>query len=705
MPRDPVCGMTVDADKAIKRKIGDRTYYFCSESCARTYEQPEQELKAMKRRVAMTLAGVVAVAGLRVLVTFGLVAVIMTFTIAGISAYSLAIFIVSTPVVWVAGWGVISGAYKSLKNRAINMDVLIATGVIAGWTYGAVNAFFPQVAVQEGYLEISIGILAFVLLGKYIEESIRRRSAASIRKLLELRPTIARVLRDGNEIEVPVDELQVNDIIIIKPGEKVPTDGVVIEGYSSVDEKIITGESIPVEKNVGSEVIGATVNKNGLLKIRATKVGEDTALSQIVRLVEEAQASSAPVQKFADRVVAKFVPIVFTVAAISFTYWYITTWQTYGSVGRAFSAAFFVLLAVLLIACPCALGIATPTAILAGVGKGAEYGVLLRSGEYVEKARNLKTVVFDKTGTLTKGEPSVTDIVSYGKYKEKDVLEFAAIAEKGSEHPLAEAIVNAAHKSGFDIPDADSFEAVPGHGVRCTFENKKILLGNRKLMQQEKVPIEQLEADLQKLEGQGKTAMILAVNGKPAGVVAAMDTPKENALEAIRKLKSMGLEVAMLTGDNERTANAIAKQLSIDHVIANVLPWEKVDAIKKLQGEGKVVAMVGDGINDAPALAQSDIGIAIGSGTDIAKETGGIVLIKDDLRDVALGVELSKKTMNKINSNLFWAFIYNTVMIPVAALGLLNPMFAAGAMAISSLTVVSNSATLKFAKFKFAKFD
>jgi Cu+-exporting ATPase len=705
MPRDPVCGMTVDADKAIKRKIGDRTYYFCSESCARTYEQPEQELKAMKRRVAMTLAGVVAVAGLRVLVTFGLVAVIMTFTIAGISAYSLAIFIVSTPVVWVAGWGVISGAYKSLKNRAINMDVLIATGVIAGWTYGAINAFFPQVAVQEGYLEISIGILAFVLLGKYIEESIRRRSAASIRKLLELRPTIARVLKDGNEIDVPVDELQINDIIIIKPGEKIPTDGVVIEGYSSVDEKIITGESIPVEKNAGSEVIGATVNKNGLLKIRATKVGENTALSQIVRLVEEAQASSAPVQKFADRVVAKFVPIVFTVAAISFIYWYIATWQTYGSAGRAFSAAFFVLLAVLLIACPCALGIATPTAILGGVGKGAEYGVLLRSGEYVEKARNLKTVVFDKTGTLTKGEPSVTDIMSYGKYKEKDVMEFAAIAEKGSEHPLAEAIVNAAHKSGFNIPDADSFEAVPGHGVRCTFENKKILLGNRKLMQQEKVPIEQLESDLQKLERQGKTAMILAVNVKPAGVVAAMDTPKENALEAIRRLKSMGLEVAMLTGDNERTASAIAKQLGIDHVIANVLPWEKVDTIKKLQTQGKVVAMVGDGINDAPALAQSDIGIAIGSGTDIAKETGGIVLIKDDLRDVALGVELSKKTMNKINSNLFWAFIYNTVMIPVAALGLLNPMFAAGAMAISSLTVVSNSATLKFAKFKFEKFN
>jgi Cu+-exporting ATPase len=360
---------------------------------------------------------------------------------------------------------------------------------------------------------------------------------------------------------------------------------------------------------------------------------------------------------------------------------------------------------VLLIACPCALGIATPTAILAGVGKGAEYGVLLRSGEYVERARKLTTVVFDKTGTLTKGEPSVTDIKTFNDFKEKDVLRFAAIAEKGSEHPLAEAIMEAAEKSEIKVPDAEQFEAVPGHGVQCTCEKKKILLGNRKLMQREKIQIGQLEHDLQKLETQGKTAMILAVDGKAAGIIAAMDTPKENAAEAIRQLKSMKLEVAMLTGDNERTAQAIAKQLGIEKVIANVLPWQKVDAIKKLQSEQKVVAMVGDGINDAPALAQSDIGIAIGSGTDIAKETGGIVLIKDDLRDVALGIELSKKTMRKINTNLFWAFIYNTVMIPVAAAGLLNPMFAAGAMAISSLTVVSNSATLKLAKFKFAKYD
>jgi Cu+-exporting ATPase len=698
MPRDPVCGMDVDKDKAIKRKIGDRTYYFCSQSCADVYEQPERELKAMKRRVAMTLIGVIAVAGLRVLALFGLVAVIMTTTlIGGLSVYSLALFIVSTPIVWVAGWRIISGAYRSLRNRAINMDVLITAGVVAGWTYGAVNAFFPSIAGGgEGYLEISIGILAFVLLGKYIEESIRRRSAASIRKLLELQPTIARVLKDGKEVELPIDEVQVNDVLIVKPGEKMPTDGVVISGYSSVDEKIITGESIPVEKNVGSEVIGATVNKTGLLRVKATKVGEETALAQIVHLVEEAQASNAPVQKFADRVVGKFVPIVFSVAAVSFTYWYIVS---------GFSAAFFALLAVLLIACPCALGIATPTAILAGVGKGAEYGVLLRSGEYVERARKLKTVVFDKTGTLTKGDPSVTDVLVYNDYAEEDILRLAAIAEKGSEHPLAESILNKAREIAPNIPDAESFEAVPGHGVKCTYENKMILLGNRKLMQSENVSIERLERDLQSLEQQGKTVMILAVNHEPVGIVAAMDTLKEHAVEAVSKLKSMGLEVTMLTGDNETTARAIAKQAGIDQVIANVLPWEKVDAIKKLQSEGKTVAMVGDGINDAPALAQADIGIAIGSGTDIAKETGGIVLIKDDLRDVALGIELSKKTMTKINTNLFWAFIYNTVMIPVAALGLLNPMFAAGAMAISSLTVVSNSALLKLSRFEFERFD
>ncbi len=695
--RDPVCGMTVDKETAIKRKIGDRWYYFCSQQCADVYEAPERELKAMKRRVTLTLVGVVATLGLRVLATFGLVAAIMALEVIGsLSVYSLAIFLVSTPIVWVAGLSIIKGAYFSLRNCKVNMDVLVATGVLAGWMYGALNAFLPNIATESGYLEVAIGILAFVLLGKYIEEVIRRRSAASIRKLLELKPTVATVIRNGQEVEVSVDELQVNDIIVVKPGEKIPTDGVVIAGYSAVDEKLITGESIPVEKNVGSEVIGATVNKTGLLKIKATKVGEDTALSQIIHLVEEAQASNAPVQKFADRIVSWFVPIVFTVAAISFTFWFLTS---------GFPKAFFALLAVLLIACPCALGIATPTAILAGVGKGAEYGVLLRSGEYVEKARKLSTIVFDKTGTLTKGEPVITDIKTYNGFKEKDVLMFAASAEKSSEHPLAEAVVKKARVNKVKLAEAEAFEVAPGRGVKCKVNGKKVLLGNRKLIQEENIPTVSLESELLTLEDQGKTVMILSVEGKIAGLIAVMDTPKDSATKAIEQLKSMNLEVVMLTGDNEKTAHAVAKQLGITKVIANVLPWQKVDVIKKLQNEGKVVAMVGDGINDAPALAQADIGIAIGSGTDIAKEAGGIVLIKDDLRDVALGVELSKRTMRKINTNLFWAFAYNVVMIPIAAAGLLNPMYAAGAMAVSSLTVVSNSALLKLAKLKFEKFN
>jgi P-type Cu+ transporter len=699
--RDPVCGMTVDKETALKAKIGDRTYYFCSQSCLDVYTQPERELRAMKRRVAMTLLGVIAAASLKIIATFGLVGAIMTLElVGGLEVYGLIIFLVSVPIIWIAGFSIFKGAYFSLRNRKINMDVLVTAGVLAGWIYGALFAFFPDVAAGgAGYLEVSIAILAFVLLGKLIEESIRRKSAASIRQLLELQPTTATVLRGGQEVEVPADQLQVDDVIIVKPGEKIPTDGKVIEGYSSVDEKLITGESIPVEKNVGDEVIGATINKTGTFKFKATKVGEDTALSQIVHLVEEAQASSAPVQKFADRVVAKFVPIVFTAATISFVFWYFTA---------GFSTAFFALLTVLLIACPCAMGIATPTAILAGVGKGAEYGVLLRSGEYVERARKLRTVVFDKTGTLTKGEPSVTDVKTYNGFTETEVLTYAGSAEKGSEHPLAEAIVKQAQKINVKLSSAEGFEALPGRGVKCNVNGKQVLLGNRKIMQETNIQTAQIEADMAELEAEGKTAMILAVDGKLAGIVAAMDTPKEHASEAVQALKRMGLEVAMLTGDNETTAKAIASKLGIEKVIANVLPWQKEEAIKKLQAEGKVVAMVGDGINDAPALAAADIGIAIGSGTDIAKETGGIVLIKDDLRDVALGVELSKRTMRKINGNLFWAFIYNAVMIPVAAAGLLGPqgpMYAAGAMAISSLTVVGNSALLKLAKFEYAKFN
>ncbi|MEM3151038.1 MAG: heavy metal translocating P-type ATPase [Candidatus Bathyarchaeia archaeon] len=696
MPRDPVCGMMVDAEKSIKRKIGDRTYYFCSEACVRIYEQPEQELKVMKRRVAIALLGVVSVAFLRVLAMLGLVVAFMTITLAGISAWDLAFFIISTPIVWIVGWSIHYGAYKALKNRAINMDVLITIGVLASWIYGVISTFFSAIAPGgHGYFEVAIAILAFVMLGKFIEETIRRKSVAAIRKLMELKPTIARVLRNGQEVEVPIEEVQVGETLIVKPGEKIPTDGIVESGHSFVDEKIITGESIPVEKNVNDEVIGGTINKIGVLKIKATKVGEDTVLMQIARLVEEAYASKAPIQKFADRVVNYFVPAVLAIAGIAFGYWLFTS---------GFVTAFMVLLSVLLIACPCALGIATPTAILAGVGKGAEYGILLRGGEYIENARKLTTVVFDKTGTLTKGEPSVTDVIGLKNYNEKEVLKLAAMVEKGSEHHLAEAIVKAATKLSLNIPDAEFFEAIPGRGVKAIAYKHKIFLGNRRLMKENNIDIQEIEEIISKFEEQGKTTMLLAVDGEVAGIIAAMDTPKDNAAKAIKLLKNMGLEVIMLTGDNEKTAKAIANQLGIEKVIANVLPWEKVEAIKKLQNEGKVVAMVGDGINDAPALAQADIGIAIGSGTDVAKEAGGIILIKDNLIDVVRGILLSKATLRKIKQNLFWAFLYNAVLVPVAAIGLLinygGPIIAASAMAVSSLFVVSNSATLKFLKLK-----
>jgi Cu+-exporting ATPase len=674
--------MYIDAEKSIKRKIGDRTYYFCSETCARTYEQPEQELKAMKRRVAMVLLGAVSVALLRVLAMLGLVVAFMTITLAGISAWDLAFFIISTPIVWIAGWGIHYGAYKAIKNRTINMDVLITVGVLAGWAYGVIGTFFPSIAPGgHGYFEIAIAILAFIILGKFIEETIRRKSAAAIRKLLELKPTVARVLRNNEEIEVSVDEIKPSDILIVKPGEKIPTDGIVIDGYSSVDEKMITGESIPVEKKVGSEVIGATINKTGVLKVKATKVGDETALMQIVHLVEEAQASKAPIQKFADQIVKYFVPAVFIIASVAFIYW---------SFARGFTTAFLVLLTVLLIACPCALGIATPTAILAGVGRGAEYGILLRGGEYVEKTGKLTMVIFDKTGTLTKGEPSVTNIISFKGYSKDKVLELAAAVEKNSEHPLAEAILKAAIKEGVNIPNIERFEAIPGKGVKAIYNSYEILLGNKKLMEEANINIDEAKELILKFEEEGKTVMILSVNRELAGVISVMDTIKNEAFEVVKQLKNMKLKVAMLTGDNEKTAKAIAKQIGIDMVFANVLPWEKAEIIKKLQEKGEVIAMVGDGINDAPALAQADIGIAIGSGTDVAKEAGGIILVKDNLLDVTRGILLSKAVMKKIT------------LVPIAAAGLLinygGPVIAASAMALSSLFVVSNAATLKLLK-------
>jgi P-type Cu+ transporter len=530
-------------------------------------------------------------------------------------------------------------------------------------------------------------IIAFVLLGKYMEEAIKKRSSAAVRKLLDLRPATARVIRDGMEKEIPADEIQVDDILVIKPGEKIPTDGIVIEGDSAIDEKMITGESLPVDKTLGDQVIGATMNKQGFLKIKATKVGKETTLSQIVHIIEEAQSSTGHIQRLVDSVSAKFVPVIVFIAVASFVIWYIV----FGN----FITGLLSFVAVLIIACPCAMGIATPAALMVGVGKAAEAGILIRGAEYLERSQKIKTIVFDKTGTLTKGEPSVTDIVSLESYGKEQLIQFAASVETGSEHPIAQAIIIKSRKMDINLSTLAEFEAISGMGIRAIIDGKHVLFGNRKLVKKFGVFFDSTEPRLSELESAGKTVMILAVEQKIVGLIAVADTLKESSAAAISKLKELGIETIMLTGDNEKTAKAVAQNVGIDKVIANVLPSEKANVIKKIQSEGKTVAMVGDGINDAPALAQADIGIAIGRGSDIAKETGGIILIKDDIMDVARAIKLSQATMRKIKQNLFWALAYNTGAVPIAAMGLLNPIIAALAMALSSMSVIANSSLLK----------
>lgn len=698
--KDPICGMVVDKQRSLKKELAGRIYYFCSDGCLRTFEAPEEELKSMKRRVSVALAGVLVLAFLRAGFLLGLATGATILTWAPIPqlpwfTWGVWLFILVTPVQFIGGWGFYKGAYNAIKSRMINMDFLIALGTTVAYVYSVVVIFAPdilpvKVAERDVYFEVSAVIIAFVLLGKYMEEIIKKKSSAAVRKLLDLKPQTARVIRDGMEMEIPAEFVQIDDVVVVRPGEKIPADGVVIEGSSAVDEKMITGESIPVEKKPGDEVVGATMNKVGMLKFKAKRVGAETTLSQIIKMVEEAQASTAPIQRIADQATGYFVPAVVITALVAFFGW----WLAAGN----FPQGLLAFIAVLIISCPCALGIATPAALMVGVGKGAEAGILIRGGEYLERAQKLTTIVFDKTGTLTKGEPSVTDIISVGSKDE--LLKFAAIAEKGSEHPLAEAILNAAKMKGFDIPDADSFEAVPGYGVKVRYKGEAILLGNRKLMEKNGIEAASFEDKMKTFEEQGKTAMLIAKGKTLLGIIAAADTIKENSAAAVKALKKEKVEVIMLTGDNERTAKAIARQAGIDNVIANVLPGEKAGVIKRLQADGKIVAMVGDGINDAPALAQADIGIAIGSGSDVAKETGGIILIKDDVRDVAAGIRLSRATMRKIKQNLFWAFIYNIIGIPIAALGFLNPIIAAAAMALSSLSVVANSATLKAFKIE-----
>jgi P-type Cu+ transporter len=589
--------------------------------------------------------------------------------------------------------------FKSLFRRSPNMDSLIAIGTSAAFIYG----IYAIVQIYGGngeyanelYFEAGGVILTLITLGKYLESVTKGKTSEAIKKLMGLAPKTATIIRDGKEVEISIDEVEVGDVIVVKPGEKMPVDGVVLEGNTSVDESMLTGESIPVEKNAGDNIIGASINKNGTIKYKATKVGKDTALAQIIKLVEDAQGSKAPIAKLADVISSYFVPVVIGLSIVSALAWYFL-----GGKSPIFALTIFI--SVLVIACPCALGLATPTAIMVGTGKGAENGVLIKSGVALETTHKIKTIVFDKTGTITEGKPKVTDIVVVNGIKEDELLQLTASAEKGSEHPLGEAIVKGAEEKGLEFKNLDFFKAIPGHGIEVKIDGKEILAGNRKLMVERNISLENLEEASNKLAEEGKTPMYVAIEGKLAGIIAVADTVKENSTKAIEHLHKMGIEVAMITGDNKRTAEAIAKQVGIDRILAEVLPQDKANEVKKLQSEGKKVAMVGDGINDAPALAQADIGIAIGSGTDVAMESADIVLMRSDLMDVPTAIQLSKSTIRNIKQNLFWAFGYNTLGIPVA-MGvlyifggpLLNPMIAAAAMSLSSVSVLGNALRLK----------
>jgi Cu+-exporting ATPase len=702
--KDPICGMVVDKASGLKTERGGRTYYFCSAGCQRTFEAPEAELKSMKKRVTVAMSGILALALLRASAFLFLASGAMVMSWAPVPnlpwfTWGLWMFLLVTPVQFIGGWGFYVGAFNALKNKSINMDLLIALGTSVAYFYSVIVIFLPdilpvKVEERDVYFEVSAVIIAFVLLGKYMEELIKKRSSAAIRKLMDLKPATARVLRSGQEMEIPAEMVQIHDILLVKPGEKIPTDRIVQEGASSVDESMLTGESMPVEKKQGAIVIGATINQKGLLKITATRVGSETALAQIIKLVEEAQTTSAPIQRLADQVTRYFVPAVVITSILAFAFWWMS---------GNFPQGLLAFIAVLIIACPCALGIATPAALMVGVGKGAEAGILIRGGDVLERAMKLTTIVFDKTGTLTVGKPTVTDIVTFSSFSETQILEFAAVLESGSEHPLADAIVREARTrrgGSLTAPTLEKFEAIPGHGIQGVVGGKNILMGNRRLFQREGIlptlAVPTLaEETMKKLESMGKTAMLIGVDQKLAGLVAVADSLKPEAKEAIALLKKEGINVVMLSGDNQRTANFIAKELGIERVIAEVLPGDKAKIIQGLKDQKEVVAMVGDGVNDAPALATADIGIAIGSGSDVAKETGNIILIKNDVRDVVTSIHLSRATMRKIKQNLFWAFFYNIVGVPVAAFGFLNPMIAAAAMALSSLSVIVNSALLK----------
>ncbi|MEG0135377.1 MAG: heavy metal translocating P-type ATPase [Cetobacterium sp.] len=618
--------------------------------------------------------------------------------------FAMSQLLLTTPVM-IIGWKFFKVGIKTLLKGAPNMDSLIAIGTSSGYLYGlfAIYQIFNGNInyVHQLYFESSATILMLITLGKYMESVSKGKTSEAIKKLMGLAPKIATVVKDGKDILTPIENVEVGDIILVKPGERFPVDGIVVEGTTSVDESMLTGESIPVEKFIDSTVIGASINKNGSVKYRATKVGKDTTLAQIIKLVEEAQGSKAPIAKLADIISGYFVPVVIVLAILSSVAWYIATGD------KIFALTIFI--SVLVIACPCALGLATPTAIMIGTGKGAEYGVLIKSGVALETAHKIQTIVFDKTGTITEGKPKVTDIKVSKDISEDELLILAASAEKNSEHPLGESIVRFASEKNLNLKNLETFKAIPGYGIEVTIENKNILLGNKKLMVDRKIALDSFEKESDNLAGMGKTPMYIAIEGSIAGIIAVADTVKESSKNAISLLHSMGIEVAMITGDNRRTAEAIAKEVGIDRVLSEVLPQDKAREVQKLQEEGKQVAMVGDGINDAPALAQANLGIAIGSGTDVAIESADIVLMKSDLMDVPTAIKLSRETIKNIKQNLFWAFGYNILGIPIA-MGilhifggpLLSPMIAGAAMSISSVSVLTNALRLK--RFKPDKF-